>query len=114
VENDGASPDAIRSLVQSSLLLSLAQNFQRDYDALADTLASAMTGAIDTVRGAGVGPGTILSWDDRIGVGHLNLTNDDLDMIDILGAHEKALTVARRNNSGDVTDQYTVTVEFVT
>lgn len=111
VENDGASPDEIRSLVQTSLLLSLAQNFQHDYDTLADTLASAMTGAIDTVRGAGIGPGN-LNFDDRIGVGRLNLTDDDLDTIDALGAHDKALTVTRRRNSGDVADQYTVTVEF--
>jgi hypothetical protein len=101
VENDGGSPDAIRSLVQTSLLASLAQNLQRDYDTLANTLVSAMTGAIDSFRGAG-----------RVGVARLNLTDYDLDRIDALRAHEKALTITGRNGSGDITDQYTVTVSF--
>ena len=111
VENDGASPDAIRGMVQTSLLASLAQNFQRDYDTLADTLASAMTGAIDSFRGAGMAPGNA-NFDDRIGVGRLNLTDYDLDRIDALRAHDKTLTVTSRNGSGDVADQYTVTVSF--
>jgi hypothetical protein len=111
VENDGASPDAIRSLVQTSLLASLAQNLQRDYDTLANTLASAMTGAIDSFRGAGIGPGNA-NFDDRVGVGRLNLTDYDLDRIDALRAHEKALTITGRNGSGNITDQYTVTVSF--
>ena len=110
VENDGASPDAIRSLVQTSLLASLAQNFQRDYNTLADTLASAMTGAIDSFRGAGISPGG-LNFDDRIGVGRLNLTDYDLDRIDALRAHEKTSRSRAerfRRRCGSVT----VTVSF--
>jgi hypothetical protein len=42
----------------------------------------------------------------------LNLTDYDLDRIDALRAHDKTLTVTSRNGSGDVADQYTVTVSF--
>ena len=51
---------------------------QRDYDTLANTLASAMTGAIDSFRGAGIGPETPIST-IASALARLNLTDYDLD-----------------------------------
>ncbi len=112
VENDGASPDAIRGAVQNSLKVSLAGNLGRDYDTLADTLVSAMVGAIDSFAGLGIGP-SHANFDDRIAVRHLQLTTADLNDVDALGRSEKVTTFTRTKNNGQVTDKYTVTFEFV-
>lgn len=111
VENDGASPDAIRGSVQTSLKVSLVSNLNRDYDTLADTLRSAMVGAVDSFAGAGVGPGH-LNFDGRIAVRHLSLTTNDLDRVDALGRTEKVVTFTQRKGE-KVTEEYQVTVELV-
>ncbi len=111
VENDGASPDAIRGAVQNALKITLAGNLGRDHDTLADTMLSSMTGTIDSVAGLGIAPGH-LNFDDRIAVRQLTLTTADLDNVDALGRTEKNVTFTRSKNNGHVTDQYTVTFEF--
>lgn len=112
VENDGASPEAIRGAVHTALEVSVVENLSRDYTTFAGTLADAMAGAIDTFSGLGVAPGH-LNFDDRLGrVQQLHLTNDDLDAINALGHREKTLTFEHFKKSGKVTDRYTATFRF--
>ncbi|MEM8807508.1 MAG: hypothetical protein AAGF01_15930 [Cyanobacteria bacterium P01_G01_bin.38] len=112
VENDGASPDAIREAVQVILQESKWSNLSRVYNALRDTLISSMTGAIDTARIAGLTPGH-LNADDRIGrVQHLALTPDDLDHLQNLEPVEKSLTFTQTKSTGRVLNSYEVTFSF--
>ena len=112
VEHDGASPEAILGAVHSALEVSILENLNRDYATMASTLANAMTGAIDTFAGAGIGP-SHANFDDRMGpVKQLRLKTDDLDTINALGTLEKSLTFKRVKKSGKVTDQYTATFTF--
>lgn len=111
VEHDGASPDAIRGSVQTALRLSLASNLGRDRDTLADTMRSAMVGAIDSSAGAGVAPGH-LNFDDRIGVRRLDLTATDLGAVDAFGSTRRTLRFTTTKRSGQVADRYDVDVEL--
>ncbi len=109
MENDGASPDAIRGAANTALEESVIANAQLDYDALVDTLASAMAGGIDVALGAGVGPGH-LNFDERLDdVLPLPLTQNDLDTLAAGHPVEKSLAFARIKNSGKMTDRYTIT-----
>ena len=109
IENDGASPDAIRGAANTALELSVVQNMGLGYTNFVSTLASAMAGAIDTSSIAGLDP-THLNPDDRIdNVKQLSLSADDLDAMAALGSKEKTLTFTRAKSSGKVTDKYTVT-----
>jgi hypothetical protein len=111
VENDGASPDAIRGAVQNSLKVSLAGNLGRDHDTLADTMRSSMVGAIATFAGLGIAPGHA-NFDDQIAVHEVVLSDSNLDTIDALGEFEKTVTFTRTKGNGNVADKYTVTFEF--
>jgi hypothetical protein len=111
IENDGASPDAIRGAVQSALRVSLLSNIGRDYDTLADTMRSAMVGAIDSALGLGIGP-SHLNFDDRVAARHVDLSTEDLDAIDVLGAISKEIGFRRTKNNGDVQYDYEVTFRF--
>lgn len=114
VENDGASPDAIRSAVSTALEGGVINNMNRSYSAFVDTLSSVMAGTIDSLSGAGVGPGH-LNFDDRLGpVKHIALTADDLQRINALGKLEKSFTFQRKKQSDKVTDEYEVTFAFET
>jgi hypothetical protein len=71
-----------------------------------------MAGVIDTANIEGLDPGH-LNVDDRIGgVAHLQLTTGDLDTIYALGQQEKSPTITHRNQSNNITEQYTVTFSF--
>lgn len=112
VENDGSSPDAIRGAVQSALGVGIWNNLNRDYATFASTLASTMQGAIESSAMLGLDP-LHLNADDLIGsVAQLPLSADDICTINALGTLEKALTFSRKNGSGKITEQYTVTFLF--
>lgn len=111
VENDGASPDAVRVGVQAALEANLVLDHRLAYEVLADSLAGAMRGALDAVAGIGVAPGH-LNFDDPIAAGRLNLSDAELDELDILGVLEKSLIATLRKTNGKITDRYVVTVEF--
>ncbi len=109
MENDGASPDAIRGAANSALEIAALNNDQLDYDAMVDTCASAMAGGIDVALGAGVGPGH-LNFDERIGaVAPLPITQNDLDTLAAGHSVEKTLWFLHAKKSGKFTDRYSVT-----
>ena len=111
IENDGASPDAIRGSVQTSLRVSLASNLGRDHATLSETLRSAMAGAIDSFAGLGVGPGH-LNFDDRIAVRTLDLTTTDLDAIEAFGSTRTTQRFTKNKRSGDTAYLYDITFEL--
>jgi hypothetical protein len=112
MENDGSSPDAIRGGVRTNLLASRINNTNRSYDAYVDTMISNMTGAIETLRIEGLGPGG-LNRDDLIGeVKQLTLSTGDLDRLNGIEPVEKSLRFTQRKANGTVQNDYTVFFSF--
>jgi hypothetical protein len=112
MENDGSSPDAIRGGVRTNLLASRVNNTNRPYDAYVDTMISNMTGAIETLRVEGLGPGG-LNRDDLIGeVQQLSLSTGDLDRLNGIEPVEKSLRFTQRTSGGTVQNDYTVFFSF--
>ena len=112
MENDASSPDAIRGGVRTNLLAARATNTNRQYDAYVDTMISNMTGAIETLRLAGLGPGGT-NRDDLIGgVQHLALTAHDLDTLNGIEPVERSLRFTQRRANGTVRNDYTVYFSF--
>jgi hypothetical protein len=112
MENDSSSPEAIRLTVEPVMLASVVAHRNLPYTDLAAQLRQDMAGTIDTVNIEGLDPGH-LNVDDRIGgVAHLQLTTTDLNTIYALGHQEKSLTFTYRNQSNNITEQYTVTFSF--
>jgi len=112
MENDASSPDAIRGGVRTNLLASRVNNTNRPYDSYVDTMISNMTGAIETLRIEGLGPGG-LNRDDLIGeVKHLSLSTGDLDRLNGIEPVEKSLRFTQRKPNGTVKNDYTVFFSF--
>ncbi len=109
MENDGASPDAIRGVVRTELLAARVTNTNRPYSSYVTTMISNMTGTIETARVLGLSPGH-LNADDLIGgVQQLSLTTNDLSALNDLESVSKTLRFTQRKANGAAVNDYTVT-----
>lgn len=112
MENDGASPDAIRGVVRTDLLAARLTNTNRPYSSYVTTMVSNMTGTIETARVLGLSPGH-LNADDLIGaVQQLTLTAHDLSALNDLEPVSKTLRFTQRKRKGTAVNDYTVTFSF--
>jgi hypothetical protein len=112
MEHDGSSPDAIRGALRTALRTAMANNLNRAYGSLVDTMISNMQATIETSTGLGLGPSG-LNPDDLIArPKHLNLTVADVAALNDCQTVEKSRRFKTVKANGNVVNDYTVSFSF--
>ncbi len=91
MENDGANPESVRTVLEGILTATLFSNLTLDREAMAQALTGAMDAGIDTARASGVG--FPFNFDNQIGrTQELNISVVDIDRASRNGSTERNLS----------------------